>query len=216
MCLQAIKESLKATGFAILRKVSAGDVSEIISSVGDVIHTQDILHQALSTEMLFSTTSMPFHNDHPAASYIAWHCKSQAEAGGESLLVDLQCIIKSLPKKTVSLIKSINIYCPSLCSKKRYKIPMISPHGIYYAEWLIDKDITHEQHVALTEFKSIVDSTEKIVVKLGNNDLLIIDNRRLMHGRTPFVNGGTARHLVRYWITEKKEEGYGAIIRKMP
>lgn len=98
------------------------------------------------------------------------------------------------------------IYIISLISlKKRHDCPdpLVSRKydklKIYYSFWLLNKLHNTEQKEALSAFQEQLSLAHKVKFKLQQNDILVIDNGRILHGRTAIVDD-SRRFLKRYWI----------------
>ncbi len=83
---------------------------------------------------------------------------------------------------------------PENCQLLRYEgdIPLI-----YYSFWLADDK--QKQSQAFKLFSKLVSAAEEIKLQLQPKDLLIIDNRRTLHGRSA-IKGDKNRFMKRYWI----------------
>lgn len=79
--------------------------------------------------------------------------------------------------------------------------PMLSKingkNKMYYSFWFINPKIKGNK--VFLKFKRIVDEIKKIEIRLNKNDVLIIDNDRMFHGRTKIL-GDKNRLLKRFWI----------------
>jgi hypothetical protein len=65
--------------------------------------------------------------------------------------------------------------------------------------WLAGERLTKEQKQAFNTFNKAVRATKSIRLKLEPDECLVVDNGRILHGRTPLSNNSD-RLLKRYWI----------------
>ena len=89
--------------------------------------------------------------------------------------------------------------------------PLLSEcHGqdkIYFSYWLMNGEIESDQKRAFEAFRKAIASVTPIRYKLKPRDMLVIDNGRMLHGRTA-IEGNKKRFLKRYWIeTHKPTKG---------
>jgi alpha-ketoglutarate-dependent taurine dioxygenase len=71
-------------------------------------------------------------------------------------------------------------------------------YRIYYSFWLADKDVPSAFH----KFRTMVEATNPTKINLEPNDILVIDNRRILHARGA-ISEDSRRHLIRYWIEKQ-------------
>src|SRR5690606_10786096 len=69
---------------------------------------------------------------------------------------------------------------------------------VYCLFWLA-AGLTGAERVALAAFAHAVEISRIAAPRLAPGDVLAIDNRRVLHGRTA-IAGMTDRHLVRRWL----------------
>jgi hypothetical protein len=69
----------------------------------------------------------------------------------------------------------------------------------YYSFWLAKENISERQKEIIRKYQKLTNETEYIKVKINPTDILIIDNHRILHGRTA-IEGSKNRFLKRFWI----------------
>jgi hypothetical protein len=65
--------------------------------------------------------------------------------------------------------------------------------------WLVGERLTKGQKQAFNNFNEAVRDTKPILLKLEPGECLVVDNGRMLHGRTPLSNNSD-RLLKRYWV----------------
>ena len=75
------------------------------------------------------------------------------------------------------------------------------------AFWLVNEDLSIKQQEAFDTFNEAVRFAQTIQLKLKPGECLVIDNRRMLHGRTALEDNSN-RLLKRYWIGAEKIEKY--------
>lgn len=207
--MQAIQQTtdltkkIKEQGYIHLPFSTAVDPLNILSGFGKVIFESQIRENHKSSRLLASNKAMGFHTDHFHANYIAWFCHSQAFTGGESLLLDTQLIIKTLPPSVVELLREINVQSHKIFYHDKMNYPLLSEFNeIYYADWMLDEAPTLKHKKALETFQKALNEAPFIKLQLSEGDLLIIDNHRMLHGRSEFPFSSN-RWLTRYWLSSK-------------
>jgi 3-phosphoglycerate kinase len=70
---------------------------------------------------------------------------------------------------------------------------------IFYAPWLLPKNLAGEENNAIESLQQCIHASKKTSIRLNPGDVVIIDNRRVLHGRAA-ISEHTTRHLKRAWI----------------
>ncbi len=155
--------------------------------------------------------------------YIALACVEQADAGGDSFLIDIPSLLSEIAQKPDFYDILANF---PFCFKSTWhddegtvlykKVLELNADGslacINYFRTVIEAGhqlanlpLTTEQTAALNYldmlfFKHISD----IRFQLKAGDMLIVDNHKTIHGRMPFKEQNHKRHLLRMWGEEKE------------
>ncbi len=150
--------------------------------------------------------------------YIAMACVAQADAGGDSFLIDIPSLLSEIAQKPDFYDILSNF---SFCFKSTWhddegtvlykKVLELNADGslerinyfrnvIEGGHRLANQPLTTEQTAALNYldmlfFKHISD----IRFQLKAGDMLIVDNHKTIHGRMPFKEQNHQRHLLRMW-----------------
>jgi hypothetical protein len=198
-----IQTDLQNKGYVHVTHPESKNFEEIIHSLGEIIQQTEIKENPNSTRLLASHHEMGFHTDHHAANYIAWFCNSQSAIGGESILLDTKGILCQFTESSRSLLQEINVNTHQVFYKDKLSLPLLSiidsKTSVYYAEWLVNQPHSIKHQRALSKFQELIKSIEPIKILLSEGDLLIIDNHRMLHGRSAFPEKSN-RWLTRYWI----------------
>jgi hypothetical protein len=144
---------------------------------------------------------MPFHSDHPDATYLLWQCLAEGTEDECTTLLDTKPVLKQLDAKTLRTLESIQVPFPIGFLGEGYASrALLSDNGrsIYFCPWYLT-ELTPEQSEAVDLFYGCLMEQEVIQIHLKKNEILLIDNRRLLHGRTA-LRSDSPRHLKRFWI----------------
>ena len=185
------------------------DLQELINRLGFIIMENDVSIDKQSRSLVRSSKSLPPHTDHHLAHYILWHCHRQDSDGGFSMVVDGLQIFQEMDDEHKILLKGINLMEHCVFKNDLQHHPMIqeSENGlrIYYSFWMADDNLSSEQKEAFEAFNSRVRDAEPVKFRLKPEECLIIDNGRILHGRTS-LSTDSKRLLKRYWIGDSELE----------
>lgn len=179
-----------------------------------------------------------FHTDGPhrpdmAPDWFALLCIRQARVGGGLILVPTREIIQKLDSDALAVLQE-----PFLFDQREDGVPPVprpvlvrQPDGQCHVNYLreyielghrhpLGTPMTGRQVHALDRFDqevaSAVANPDRIEVKLAPGELAVIDNRRLLHGRTTFGDDPQDRDrlMLRTWIRELIPAGSAASARR--
>lgn len=202
---QYVVKELSEKGWIHLPSESEYKLNNVLNSLGEVIQTTDVVVKPESKSMVTSNRGLDFHSDHPAANYVVWYCLKQTDVGGESILLDAKQIYWELSPDEQKELHNIYLHEHKVFSDDKEFYPMVETvngkQDFYFSFWLV-KDI-HRNSQAFKKFYKLTQKAEHIRLILQPHDILIIDNKRMLHGRTP-ITGNENRHLKRYWVSKNK------------
>lgn len=192
------------------------DIEEVMKHLGFIIMENDVLIERQSPALVTSAEGLPPHTDHHLSHYILWHCLVQDSQGGHSIMVDGLRIFCSMPHDIQELLRSIHLKEHSVFKGDVGYHPLINetPMGdrIYYsvlfeptAFWLANERLTKEQKEAFDTFNEAVRESKTTRFKLKPGECLVVDNGRILHGRSPLQDDSN-RLLKRYWIGKEEFE----------
>ncbi|MBA2664111.1 MAG: TauD/TfdA family dioxygenase [Bradymonadaceae bacterium] len=184
-----------------------GAAQEMAASFGSVLNVTDVEAKAESNALVTSRAALDVHTDHSRARYILWHCLEQSEAGGVSILVDTRHILEAMSDEDRSALHSVYLTEHQVFRDDTSRVPLLreikGQERIYYSFWLLEDELLEASRSALMRFRSALDAAPRRELRLQPGDVLVIDNHRVLHGRTA-ISGQGRRHLVRYWIGEER------------
>ncbi len=196
-----LKETISKEGWAHLHGVSEFDVRQIIEGLGSVLFETQVRPNPQSRALVTSHRPLGPHTDHHSAKLILWHCKEQSHIGGESILIDAWRIIDTMPLAMVEQLKATRLKEHAVFEGDLELCEMLRPReggkwDVYYSFWLAGD----EKNAAFQAFSRGLAAMPRIEIRLEPSDVLIIDNRRMLHGRKAIPEGAN-RHLTRFWIS---------------
>jgi Taurine catabolism dioxygenase TauD, TfdA family len=184
-----------------------------ISRNMDVVVSADREHQQRSTRRnnlprpsIYQSGEMDFHTDPPPADLLAFYCVEQDDEDGSSLLIDLGHVEEDFTPDEVDDLYQVEVaYSPS--NPEGYdglgtlKLVTRHPAGatINYMPWGVRRPLDEKLANLLDRFEAYVRSRPVLSFRLKPGECLIIDNRRLLHGRGP-LPPESKRHLLRVHV----------------
>lgn len=194
-------KSLRESGYTHIRGVSDKQAESLASQLGEIVYVTEVTVNEKSRSLVTSPDALPPHTDHHAVRYILWHCREQTSEGGSTYFIDCQDIVDTLAESEKDELASISLFEHKVFGDEPDEYPMFTENGecwqIYYSFWLMKK--ADRNSAAYRYFRKRVDASPVTEILLQPNEVLILDNHRMLHGRTP-INGNKKRHLRRYWI----------------
>lgn len=198
--------NLKQNGYSIVENAHQIQLDKILAFLGKVIQTTDIVVKPDSKALVTSARALDFHTDHHKADYIAWYCLEQTDQGGETILLNAEQIYRSLAEEHQLALQCIKLFEHKIFEDDQDNYPLVeivdSKPRFYYSYWFAKNiPLNSLEKEALKSFQEKIRVSRPIKIKLKKNDILIVDNRRIFHGRTEIV-GTKNRFLKRFWIQE--------------
>lgn len=194
-------DSLVNYGWLHLANKEETEIGLILQQLGQVIFTTDVIVSKESRSLVTSDQGIDVHTDHSEAKYIAWYCYKQTDKGGETVLVDLHPVYKLLPEGQKKELEKVMLHQHKVYPDDKELQPLVQYENgnarFYYSDWLLRQE--HIQYQSVRQFQQLLQKQERIKLKLKPKDMLIIDNHRLVHGRTP-IEGNKDRNLKRFWL----------------
>lgn len=196
---------LAEVGFAHIPRQTKTQLRDILRQLGTVIHTTDVKVKPDSRALVTSARALDFHTDHYKAKWVAWYCIEQTDDGGESILVDAERAYARLSRGEKLSLAKIKLFEHKIFDDDEESRPLVSrrdgKRAFYYSFWLAKKELPKSQRAALDAFRAAIEREEPFAVKLQPGDILIVDNRRILHGRR-IIRGSQNRFLKRFWLSE--------------
>jgi hypothetical protein len=202
-----IRKHLEINGYCVIKDGGLSAINLVSQALGEIIQQKDISIEDEPKKWVNSSKEMPFHTDHSSADFVAWHCIEQTDIGGESLLSDISVAFSLLSDLQKELLKKIQIKNVQLFDGDLEFHPLINIKDehveFYFVPWLVQDDICDDTQNALKEIESTLQSMA-IKILLAKGDVLVINNKKLVHGRDALL-GSPNRFLKRYWIKSNKK-----------
>ncbi len=198
--------SARSAGFAVLRGGGTEALAHTLRDLGELLFVEEVETKTGSRALVTSDRALSPHTDHHRARWIVWACLQQAERGGDSLVVDGLNVLALLTEPQQEALTRVQLIEHSVFAGDMERHAMLTrlpdgrPH-LYYSYWLADNAMPAEEQSAFDAFTDGVRIAPQHRSRLRPGDLLVVDNHRVLHGRTA-IDGGH-RHLTRYWLEEK-------------
>jgi gamma-butyrobetaine hydroxylase len=229
-------------GVGILNDVPCvpGTVLEVAGLLGELRNTSwglvfDVISMEDANSIAYTNLPLVVHTDEgyrdPAPTVQLQHFLRADASGGDSTLVDGFAVAEALriqaPEQFALLANTIlHFHFADATAEHRAAAPTISlnPDGsiraIRYSNhsvepFLLPPDIMEPFYEAYLAFGRMRESVEfRLDIKMGAGDLYIVDNHRVMHGRTGFSSGG-ARHLQSCYIERDELASRLTVLQRM-
>jgi gamma-butyrobetaine hydroxylase len=206
-------------GFAILTDgpTEPGTVTRTAELFGFVRETNygrffDVRSVVNPTNLAYTGLGLGAHTDNPyrepTPTLQLLHCLSSSAGGGENTLVDSFRVAAGLPRQELELLASTPIrfrYADDE-TELEAETPVISLDGraevqaVHYntrscAPFRLPEELVEPYYAAYQRFGRMLEEPRyRIQFKLEPGDLFIVDNLRVLHGRTGYSESGE-RHL---------------------
>ena len=210
-------------GFGLLSgvPVSDGEVARIaelfghvrVTNYGRIFEVRAVVDPA---NLAYTSLGLGPHTDNPyrepVPSLQLLHCLSSSAEGGESTLVDGFAVAEALradhPADFARLAgRSVAFAYADEGAELRAEAPVIEldPHGAVRALRFNPRSLRtasipaseragwYDAYLRLA--RMLVDERFEVRLRLAPGDLLIVDNRRVLHGRAPYATSAGRRHL---------------------
>ncbi|MDA7968791.1 MAG: TauD/TfdA family dioxygenase [Gammaproteobacteria bacterium] len=174
----------------------------LAESLGEVVQKTNVAVNPNSKALITSVRPLDFHTDHSKVDYVAWLCRRPAAEGGESLLADARTAYSLLDEEDKKTLETVMLMEHHVFDKDPLRSPLVSHANgatkFYYSFWLADKNMPQKQRKAFDAFRRAVSRTPFHEFKLQKDDVLVVDNSRILHGRRAIKDPN--RRLQRVWI----------------
>ena len=213
---------IRDVGFVVLENVSTkeGQVLKVISELGYTRETNygalfEVRTEVNPNNLAYTNMGLGSHTDNPYRDPLPTvqllHCLESSTEGGDSVLVDgfkAANVLRQESKEDFDILTStwINFRFSDAKTDLRSRVPMIELNDnneivkVRYNNRSIDtiklptNKIRHF-YKAYRHWSEIIERDDlKIIFKLSEGDLMLLDNTRIMHARTAFSKKGR-RHL---------------------
>jgi len=233
---------LLTNGIAFLNDVPATEdaILEAMSVVGRVAETNygrvfDVRSVAQPENLAFSDLGLGLHTDNPyrepVPGFQALHMLIASPDGGENLFADGLALAAHLRHEDPSAFARLtSTAVPFRYQSKDADLyaerPLIqlscdgAVTGVHYnnrsiAPLRLSLDDTQAFYGAYRKFALLLrDPKFQLKFRLRSGDLVLFDNQRILHGRTPFSSAKHARHLRGCYLTRDSVYSESALLRR--
>lgn len=209
-------------GFAILHHVptTPGTIEDVVRLFGYVRETNygrvfDVRATPNPTNLAYTTVPLGVHTDNPYRDPVPTlqllHCLASDATGGDSVLVDGFQVAEAFRRQyppQFSLLTLVPIefrfrdegadlsaFAPVITVRGTEEVAAIRFNSRAVAPFHFGPDLLLPYYAAYRAFSDMLNSPEyQISFRMKPGDLFIVDNERVLHGRTGFSNAGH-RHL---------------------
>jgi gamma-butyrobetaine dioxygenase len=186
--------------FGFVRETNYGRLFDVKT----VVNPTNLAYTGLG---LGAHTDNPYREPTPTLQLL--HCLASNAAGGENTLVDAFRVAQDLPPRDFDLLVHLPIQFryADAAAELEAETPVISVdargavQAVHYntrsaQPFRLPADAVGPYYEAYQRFGRMLDAPEyRIQFKLGAGDLFIVDNLRVLHGRTAYAATGGERHL---------------------
>ena len=209
---------IRDVGFVVLENVPTkeGQVLKVISELGYTRETNygalfEVRTEVNPNNLAYTNMGLRSHTDNPYRDPVPTvqllHCLESSTEGGDSVLVDgfkAATVLRQESKEDFDILTStwINFRFSDAKTDLRSRVPMIELNDnneivkVRYNNRSIDtiklptNKIRHF-YKAYRHWSEIIEREDlKIIFKLSEGDLMLLDNTRIMHARTAFSKKG--------------------------
>jgi len=222
-------------GFVIIENVPAENnyIVKFANSIGSVRRTNfgehfNVKSKSDPNDLAYTTLHIGPHTDNPYRNPVPCiqilHCIENEVSGGYSTLVDGYTISEKLKKEDPDAYKILtevkvrfkftdkNVILEDwselihLDDEKNFKQVRFSPRLDYVP--ILEKDKLDQYYIARKKLSELYNSKKnEVKFKLKPNDLMMMDNHRVLHGRTKFDPKEGKRFLQGCYIDFDSTEG---------
>nr|AAR38130.1 gamma-butyrobetaine,2-oxoglutarate dioxygenase, putative [uncultured marine bacterium 578] len=213
---------IRDVGFVVLENVPTkeGQVLKVISELGYIRETNygtlfEVRTEVNPNNLAYTNMGLGSHTDNPYRDPVPTvqllHCLESSTEGGDSVLVDgfkAAAVLRQESKEDFDILTStwINFRFSDTKTDLRSRVPMIELNDnseivkVRYNNRSIDTinlptNKIRSFYKAYRHWSEIIERDNlKVIFKLSEGDLMLIDNTRIMHARTAFSKKGK-RHL---------------------
>lgn len=197
-----MRVKLRERGWFHMHSATGNMFSALAESLGSVVYETDVSVREESRGLVTSDKALDFHTDHSLVDYVAWLCIKSDDRGGDTILTDARDAFALLNDSDKKTLESVMLKEHAVFENDPGAAPLVSKNNgklkFYYSFWLADKRMPPDCRRAFDAFRRAVADAPFHQFKLRCNDILIVDNSRILHGRRPIKD--PSRRLKWLWI----------------
>jgi len=196
------RATLKERGWFHMQSATEDLFLSLTASLGSVVYETDVSVRKESRGLVTSDKALDFHTDHSLVDFVAWLCITPDARGGDTILADARDAFALLDDEDKKTLESVMLKEHAVFENDPGAAPLVSRANgelkFYYSFWLADKRMPPDCRRAFDAFRCAVSRVPFQRFKLRRNDVLVVDNSRILHGRMPIKD--PSRRLKRLWI----------------
>ena len=187
----AIRQDLDHLGYFIAHGWTLDQLTLTMRGLGKIKQIDRICPQQDSSLFIRSKKPIPFHNEDPDVKWLAWYCEHPASDGGRTVLIDGDELKNVISPTTNVALRSL------VCSHRNpTREPILSALGEWYLiPWKMPNALGQRALVAVEDLRATISRQPRTNFELKRGDILIVKNRRMLHGRDGFSD--SSRKLIR-------------------
>jgi hypothetical protein len=201
-----IREELAAHRWIHLSEpLDSAQFDALLLELGTITRNMDIVVSAdreqaqqasrrnnLPRPSIYQATGLDFHTDPPPAEILAFHCITQDEIDGASLLIDLGHLADDFSPEEIDGLCNFQVAYSVLNSSGTDELaflPLLSRHDrgptVNYMPWGIRRPAEPGRAALLEKFERYLRERPVHAIRLNPGESLFVDNHRVLHGRGP-------------------------------
>ena len=201
-----IRAQLDDVGYVHVREaVTLGAFERLAAALGRIVRREEIALYR-STRGAHRPGPLGLHTDPAHVATIAWWCKQPAAEGGATQLLDLAAVFSDMPRADQALLRHVRLRSPDPDGGPPRIVPFVSWMGadprLFYADWQVLPISDRPTNAAWKRLRAHIEAaanTHAFGIRLEPGQVLVIDNRRFVHGRGR-LPPDSPRCLLRLWI----------------
>lgn len=211
----ATLQALRSSGVVLWHDLPGDDAAarreaylRALGRLGRVVQTEEVRLRPGAHAYVAKPGAVPLHTDHPDVDLIAWLCEAQDEIDGASRLLDMSPILANLDPTVRATLQRTELRCPPLSngppSESRWVLEQRGERVRFFLPpWiaLVDGEdgASREAVDAVVRAVRTASSNGVMAVRLQPGQALVVDNGRVLHGRSAIAES-SPRRLFRGWV----------------
>jgi len=141
---------------------------------------------------VYQSHAIPLHTDRPDERIIGWYCCEQDKEDGAIRMLDMQSVLNRLAPDILTGLRAVKLHFIRKAKGQETLVeePLLRLCGdtfeVYYASWFLLNEYPAAQQAALEALQESIRQWEAealVTVRLQPGEALIINNKRMLHGR---------------------------------
>jgi alpha-ketoglutarate-dependent taurine dioxygenase len=201
-----VVQSLERQGWAHVAGGSRAAFDDIARALGKVFYVTDIRLEEGATQFAFRPESFPLHMDSPDARYVGWFVVDSDNSACPLVVADSRPAMRALPQSELRVLREVTTTYQDVKNDALSPVPLVSidgegtPVASYFptnVRAIAPRSAAEAR--SILAFERMLLTLPKTRIDLHDNDIVVLDNHRMLHGRGP-MPPNSRRHMLRYWI----------------